>query len=152
MLLLPNDLIRKMRHHMYRAGRREIGGMIMGEDVGNQTFRVVDFSIDTVSGTRSNFVRDADLHDQALAEFFERTGADYRRFNYLGEWHTHPSFDVLPSLQDLHAMQDLVDGSGKVSFAVLLIARLKWYWRFDGSAHLFVKGHVPSRVELVQEN
>lgn len=150
-ILLPKDVVRKLRAPMLRAGRREIGGMIMGEDLGNQRFQIVDFSVDAVSGTRSNFVRNAAQHDEALAAFFNRTGADYERFNYLGEWHTHPSFSVHPSLQDVHAMQDLVDGSGGVRFAFLLIARLRWHWWFEASTHLFVQGHVPTPVDLILE-
>lgn len=140
-----------MRCHLFRAGRREIGGMIMGEEIGDQQFRIVDFSVDARSGTSSQFVRDADQHDEALSAFFENTGAEYRRFNYLGEWHTHPSFDVLPSLQDIRSMQDLVDSSGGVDFAVLFIARLRWCWRFECSAHLFVRNHTPVVVDLVRE-
>ena len=149
-LLLPSDVLRRLRGHLFRAGRREIGGMMMGEEVGDQRFQVVDFSVDTKGGTSSNFVRDADLHDQALAAFFERTDAEFRRFNYLGEWHSHPSFSVYPSQQDVNAMQDLVDGSRGVDFAVLLIARLKWCWRFDCSAHLFARGHAPTKIDVVR--
>ncbi|MEQ9519152.1 MAG: Mov34/MPN/PAD-1 family protein, partial [Parvibaculum sp.] len=118
-LLLPNDVMNRMRRHMFYAARREIGGVLMAEEVGDQHFRIVDFSVDTESGTASHFERVADQHDQALEAFFEDTNADYHRFNYLGEWHTHPSFDVRPSMTDVHAMQGLVDGSDGVDFAVL---------------------------------
>lgn len=151
-LSLPTDVVRKMRRHMLRAGSREIGGMIMGEQTGDQQFRVVDFTVDATSGSPSSFTRDAEQHDQALEKFFSKTGADYHRFNYLGEWHTHPRFSVHPSLQDVHTMQDLVDGSGGVNFAVLLIARLKWFWRFESSANLFVGGYVPSEIRQIYES
>lgn len=149
-LLLPSDVLRKMRGHLFRAGRREIGGMIMGEEVDDHTFKIVDFSVDATSGTNSNFFRDANKHDEALDAFFKKTGAEYRRFNYLGEWHSHPSFSVHPSLQDINAMQNLVDGSGGVDFAVLLITRLRWYCRFDCSSHLFVRGHVPTSIDVTR--
>jgi len=148
---MPKKVLRKMRHHMLHARRREIGGMLMGEDIGGEQFRVVDFSVDTMSGTSTSFVRNADQHDEELAEFFRKTGADYRRFNYLGEWHTHPCFSVNPSKQDMHAMQNLVDDVGDVNFAVLLIARLRWYCQFDCSAHLFVKNRTPAGVGLTHE-
>ncbi len=64
-LILPTEVTKKMRGHLVGAKRREIGGMIMGEEVGDQQFRVVDFSVDAVSGTAGNFIRDADQHDQA---------------------------------------------------------------------------------------
>tara|TARA_B100002003_G_scaffold241825_1_gene263999 strand:+ start:2926 stop:3387 length:462 start_codon:yes stop_codon:yes gene_type:complete len=150
-ILLPIDVLNKMRCHMHRAGRREIGGIIMGEEVEDQKFRIVDFSVDCISGSHSNFVRDAEQHNQALTDFFERTGANYRRYNYLGEWHTHPSYEVQPSLQDLNAMKDLVDGSGGVEFAVLLITRLKWCSQLEFSASLFVKDREPIPIDLVHE-
>jgi len=150
-LLLPIEVVRKMRGHMLRASSREIGGMLMGEALGEQVFRVVDFTIDTKSGTSAHFVRNAAEHDNSLAAFFERTGDDYRRFNYLGEWHTHPSFSVNPSAQDIRSMQDLVDGSGGVDFAVLLIARLRWLFVYECSTHLFVRDHAPNAVEVIRE-
>ncbi|MFT6091860.1 MAG: integrative and conjugative element protein (TIGR02256 family) [Sulfitobacter sp.] len=137
-----------MRRHLLKAGSREIGGMLMGEEVGDQQFRILDFSADTNSGTKASFVRNADHHDEALSAFFETTGAEYGRFNYLGEWHSHPSFNVAPSMQDIRAMQNLVDGSGGVDFAVLFICRLRWFWRFESSAHLFVRNHAPSTAEV----
>ena len=151
-LLLPNEAVRNMRRHLLRAGRREIGGMLMGEDLGDQRFRVLEYSVDTKSGTTTSFHREAEEHDRALSAFFEKTGSDYARFNYLGEWHSHPSFSVQPSLHDLHAMQDLVDGTGGVNFAILLISRLRWYWRFDCSAHLFVQGYPPTTVDVTQDH
>lgn len=149
-LQLPTDVLRRMRRHLFMSGSREIGGILMGEEIGDQMFQIVDFSVDISRGTRAQFVRDADHHDEALLTFFERTGDEYSRFNYLGEWHSHPSFSVTPSLQDVHAMQDLVDGSGGVNFAVLFISRLRWYWRFECSAHLFVRGHPPSMVTVAR--
>ena len=150
-LLLPNNVLRKMRGHMLRAVRREIGGMIMGEEIGEQKFRIVDFSVDTKSGTLMDFVRNADDHDQALAEFFERTEADFRRFNYLGEWHTHPCFDVHPSPKDMNSMLDLVDGTGGVNFAVLFISRLRWCSWFECAAYLFVRNHAPIVIDVIHE-
>ena len=64
----------------------------MGEQTAPGQFRVVDLSIDEVSGERAHFVRDAEHHRGALQAFFERTGHAYERFNYLGEWHSHPGF------------------------------------------------------------
>ena len=151
-LLLPSDVRRTMRRHMVWARRREIGGILMGEEIGARRFRIVDFSVDAVTGTSAHFVRDADHHERELRAFFQKTGADYSRYNYLGEWHTHPSFDVRPSLQDLHSMQDLVEGSRGVDFAVLFIARVRWMWRFQCSAFLFVQQHAPTEIEVLHED
>ncbi|WP_206075373.1 Mov34/MPN/PAD-1 family protein [Mesorhizobium tamadayense] len=131
-----------------RAGSREIGGILMGQEVARGHFAVVDFSLDEISGERAHFVRDADHHRQALENFFDRTGHNYQTFNYLGEWHSHPSFSAQPSVTDLRSMQDLVDGERGIEFAVLLIVKLGFFRRFIVSASLHRRGREPEPVEL----
>jgi len=147
-LLVPRSIQRRLKRHMFFAGQREIGGILMGEMVGDQRFRIADFSVDTVSGSRAHFVRDAEHHELELSAFFKRTGADYKRFNYLGEWHSHPSFEVVPSGLDVRSMHNLVEGARGVDFAVLFISRLSWLWQMEVSATLFVKGHGSICVEV----
>jgi hypothetical protein len=114
----------RLRAALAKAGRREIGGMLMGEQVAPDHFRIVDFSVDAFSGSRTHFRRDPQVHRKTLDEFFDRTGRDYWRFNYLGEWHSHQSFSVYPSVEDIETMTDLVEnGSSSITFAVLLILR-----------------------------
>jgi len=92
--------------------------MLMAEQLGPGHFRIVDFSLDAFSGSHTRFRRDPKTHQKVLEDFFER----YRRFNYLGEWHSHPSFSVQPSFEDIESMTDIVEnGNSTITFAVLLI-------------------------------
>lgn len=136
---------------MICAARREIGGIIMGEELGENLFRIVDFTVDMKSGTKKDFFRNSEEHDQALADFFKKTGGNYCRFNYLGEWHTHPNYNVYPSSNDISSMQNLVDETGGVEFAVLFISRLKWLGGFECGAYLFVQNHNPSKIDVIYE-
>ena len=95
----------------------------MGEQIVPGHFRIVDLSIDSEAGGRAHFVRSPEAHSEALGTFFERTGNAYDRFNYLGEWHSHPRFPVTPSVQDTASMTELVNGERDIDFAVLLIVR-----------------------------
>lgn len=137
---------------MSQAGKKEIGGILMAEQIDSQCFRIVEFSVDIKSGTTSRFVRDSVNHDKELQNFFQKTDGNYSRFNYMGEWHTHPSFDVRPSQQDIRSMQNLVNDSIEVSFAVLLIAKLTCIWQFKCCAFLFVRGANPLEVSVTYEN
>jgi integrative and conjugative element protein (TIGR02256 family) len=130
---------RRMRRHLRSAGSREIGGVLMAEQIATDHFRVIDFSVDDQTGTYAHFVRSPEHHDAALSEFFERTGSDYQRFNYLGEWHSHPSFPVTPSVEDVASMSSLVNGERDIAFAVLLIVKLKMWIKLEYSATLFVR-------------
>ncbi|WP_278983727.1 Mov34/MPN/PAD-1 family protein [Sphingobium yanoikuyae] len=146
---LPPDLITKFEKALSRAGTREIGGVLVGEHVADEEFRVVDLSVQRSGGTESCFVRHPKKHRRFMRSFFRRTGADYARFNYLGEWHSHPLYLPVPSTTDLAQMQLIVeDGSDAPLFAVLLIIRLDGGERIELGATAFTPGSAPTRVEI----
>lgn len=96
----------------------------MGEHVQGDVFRLVDLTVQRSGGTAACFIRHPHEHQAELDAFFERTGADYKRFNYLGEWHSHPSFPPAPSKTDANTMQSIVtDPSVGANFLILLIVK-----------------------------
>jgi [CysO sulfur-carrier protein]-S-L-cysteine hydrolase len=146
---LAPDIEKRLRASLGTAGSREIGGMLFAEQVAPGKFRVVDFSVDLFSGSHTAFRRDPETHHTTLDEFFRRTSHDYRRFNYLGEWHSHPSFSVRPSLDDVNTMTDIVnDPSSKISFAILLIVRLRFWLWLDYSLTVFAQNERPRRAKI----
>lgn len=123
-LLLAPQVGKRLQRELRRAGRREIGGLLMGEHIADELFRVVEISVQKAGGTDACFIRRPDDHRAQLQKFFAATGNDYSRFNYLGEWHSHPSFEPLPSGTDLRAMQSLVEDSEVgVNFLVLVVCK-----------------------------
>lgn len=124
-IILPLEVVDRLRAELRRAGNREIGGVLVGEHLEGDTFRVADLSVQRSGGSASHFVRDVAHNRAFLDEFFARTGNDYARFNYLGEWHSHPSFAPVPSGPDVHTMRQIVeDPRVGVNFAVLVIVSL----------------------------
>lgn len=146
-LSLPSEIRKRLYKAVRRAGRREIGGVLMAEQLEPGHFRLVDFSVDSETGSAAHFIRSVEHHRTALEAFFERTSADYARFNYLGEWHSHPNHDPIPSGADVRAMLQLVEGERDISFALLLIVRARWR-RLACSATLFSRGADDSPVTI----
>lgn len=148
-LHLPPDLTRKLKAELRRAGSREIGGVLVGEHIGDAEFRLVDLSVQRRGGNDASFVRRPEQHVSFLQEFFIRTGGAYERFNYIGEWHSHPSFPVTPSIVDLRQMQDIVSASPNAPhFAVLIVARLE-NEKIRLSSLAFRPQQPPASVEIV---
>lgn len=122
-----------------RAGVREAGGMLFGEHVSHDTFQVVEATVHAM-GLIASFTRVIKDGLARLDQFFRRTQYDYTRFNYLGEWHSHPSFAVHPSSVDSATMQSLVeDPSTGAFFLVLLIVKLE-----DGQLHAGAWAYFPA--------
>jgi [CysO sulfur-carrier protein]-S-L-cysteine hydrolase len=146
---LAPELEKRFRGALRKAGRKEIGGMLMAEQMAPGSFRIVDFSLDLFSGSHTFFRRDPEAHLHMLNDFFERTGRNFARFNYLGEWHSHPSFSVHPSSEDMHSMREIVEDQGRgINFAVLLILRLRLWWRLEYSLTVFAQQQKPQSAIL----
>lgn len=124
-LRLPADQVEALRRALRRAGTKEVGGQIFGEMVAPSDFRATELTVQRRPGTFARFVVDLVQAGREAARFFHRTGHQYTRFNYIGEWHSHPSFAVRPSGTDVATMHALVgDREFQGSFAVLMIVRL----------------------------
>lgn len=145
----PEPLRERMRKALSKARRREIGGILMAEQVEAGHFRLVDFTIDQVTGGAAHFVRSVEHHHAALTGFYERTASDFGRFNYLGEWHSHPNHLPIPSSTDIASMQALVRGERDISFAMLLIVRSVWWRRMQVSATLYQRDKAPETIEII---
>ena len=148
-MMIPEDVCQKLDEALRRAGASEIGGMLMGRELSPGCFEIVDFSLDETSGSHKTFVRDHQVHNKVLDDFFERTGRDYTTFNYLGEWHSHPSFPVLPSRKDMETMHRLVNHEKGIPFAALLIVKLGDRGVLEASATLHQRRRVPEFIQLI---
>lgn len=109
----------------------------MGEQLEPGIFRIIDFSVDEKSGSVVHFVRSVEDHQASLEKFFSKTDHDFSRFNYLGEWHSHPSFSVQPSNTDIVSMYSLVNNEQNINFAVLLILKLRFSFLLESSVTIF---------------
>lgn len=152
MILVPPESQRLIVRALERSGARETGGVLMGEHVNADTFRVQSITVQRAGGTVASFVRLVEDLIRPLFAFFDRTGHQYRRFNYLGEWHSHPSYALRPSANDVKAMCDIVeDPEVGAMFAVLLIVKLVADGRLGGALFVFPRGKHPFAGELVLE-
>ncbi len=139
-LRLPFDQIKLLRETLRKAGVKEIGGQIFGEQLAPSDFKATEFTFQKRPGTLARFIVDLVQTACDAMRFFDRTEHNYTRFNYIGEWHSHPSFEVHPSGTDIATMRGLVtDHEFQGNFAVLMIIRLDedtlacGAWLFDPS-------------------
>src|SRR2546426_6934298 len=133
-LLVPPEITSQLVDALTQAGRREIGGILMGQHVGPDTFRVRKVTVQRRGGTFAAFVRIVAEILAPLRAFFDATKHDYTRFNYLGEWHSHHSFALSPSGRDDMTMYDLVmDPQLAARFLVLLLVKLDNRGQLEGS-------------------
>ncbi|QWT22086.1 Mov34/MPN/PAD-1 family protein [Bacillus sp. NP157] len=124
-LQLDASAISSLRSALIRGGLRETGGQLFGRMHAPGKFSVTDVTTQNRLGSVARFLVDLAEALRMSDRFFYKRRSQYRTYNYIGEWHSHPSFAVTPSGTDLQTMRALVtDGSFRGSFSVLLIVRL----------------------------
>ena len=149
---LPTDVQKKLIPALERAGNKEIGGVLMGEHIAEAEFRIVDLTIQEQLGSVAFFIRLVTDIVKPLKGFFKRTGYNYRKFNYLGEWHSHPTFPPVPSQKDIQSMQEIVtDPDTGANFVILLIVKLKSVQKIEATVTTFLKDGKFFKCQLITE-
>lgn len=151
-LILPADVQTTLTRALTHAGVRECGGVLLGEHVGIDQFAVRMVTVQRPE-TVASFVRRLSGVAASIKRFCAKHGNDFRRFNYLGEWHSHPSFSVQPSSTDHGSMLDIVTNRQvQANFVVLLILKLNTSGQLEGSAHTYLPDGRFGRSTLVFES
>lgn len=146
-LQIPAELLHRLASTLKRAGHREIGGVLVGENISKNCFKLLDFSVQKHGGSGSCFIRDHNYHRPFLEDFFDITKHNYQRFNYLGEWHSHPSFPVDPSHTDMKTMEELIsDPEQGAAFALLMICRFDSAFKLTLGITAFREKSNPEKV------
>lgn len=147
-LILQPNATQRIEAALEKAGRHEVGGVLMAEHVGVNEFTIADLTVHK-HGALASFVRRIEDALTSLTSFFLRTNHDYTRFNYIGEWHSHPSFELEPSLEDDASMIEIVlDPKVGAKFTVLLLVKLDLGGRLLASAHLYLPDITRRRCNL----
>ena len=151
-LLLPPDIVARLVEALGQAKSREIGGILMGEHVTTDTFRVKEVTLQHKGGTFAAFVRIVAEIVAPLRAFFDATKHNYTKFNYLGEWHSHHSFALAPSGRDHMTMYDMVtDPELGAHFVVLLLVKLSDAGQLEGRVTVYQPDKPPCAGRLVEE-
>lgn len=147
-LALPHDIQAKLHAALRSAGKREIGGVLMAEHVGPNRFEVMDLTVHR-RGAIASFIRRIEDALGRLQAFFSSTGNQYSKFNYIGEWHSHPMFAPEPSRTDDISMHQIADDPDVgANFVVLLIVKLDLSGALVGVVHTYLPGGIKHRSSV----
>jgi proteasome lid subunit RPN8/RPN11 len=151
-LLLPHEVAERLIDALKKAGPKEIGGILMAEHIDEGVFRVRDLTIQRRGGSFATFIRAVQSVIGPLREFFRITNHNYSRFNYIGEWHSHPSFTPVPSPTDHGTMHSIIENPEVGAFfVVLVIVKFNSAQELEGSVTVYQPGGRRYRGQLVKE-
>lgn len=148
-LILAPEVAEEITIALHKSGNREIGGILMGEHVGPDEFKVTKITVQKHGGL-SSFIRIIEDAIGKLNAFFRQSHYDYASFNYIGEWHSHPLFPPYPSSKDDSSMLEIImDETVGANFAVLVIVKLTMNKKLIGTAHTYLPSGIKSKSQLI---
>lgn len=147
-LTVPRSQLAKLQLHLKKGGSREIGGWLVAEQKAPGKFELVGLTVDLEVGTRDRFDSLPESHSQQMDQILLENSARAGRIDYLGEWHSHPTFSPIPSEIDVASMTDMVENSGP-SFAALVIVRLMTNASIHATITTFQRGKLPEVGQLI---
>lgn len=150
-LMIPRPQMSKMQVCLKQGGIREIGGWLAAEQIAPGDFKLIGFTVDLEVGTRDRFDSLPGPHTEQLDQILMANVNRAGRVDYLGEWHSHPTFPPFPSEMDLAAMTNMVENSGP-SFAALVIVRLVDPSSIQATITTFQRGQPPANGRLIIES
>ena len=150
-ILIPQKISEEIVLALNTAGSNEVGGILMGEHVSENIFRIIEISVQSRTGNRFYFFRQLQEALTHLTRFFKRTNYNYRQFNYLGEWHSHPHYMLYPSSTDKETMWDIVrDSRVGANFVILMLVKLTDE-KLNASATSYLPNYISVEVEVIFE-
>lgn len=150
-LTVPRSQLAKLQIHLKQGGNREIGGWLVAEQTAPGKFELVGFTVDLEAGTRDRFDSLPEPHSQQMDRILLENSGRAGRVDYLGEWHSHPTFPPIPSEIDVASMTDMVENS-RPSFAALVIVRLMGNASIQATITTFQRGQLPETGQLIIAN
>jgi integrative and conjugative element protein (TIGR02256 family) len=124
--IIINENVLKIFNHYRQTSSKmnEAGGILLGQ-LKNKTIYIQKASIPNMfdKQSRLNFVRDKNAAQIIIDYEFINSSSD---IVYLGEWHTHPEGDPIPSGTDKKMIKDQFNlGKLNESFVILIIQGIK---------------------------
>jgi proteasome lid subunit RPN8/RPN11 len=147
-LTVPRSQLAKLQIHLKKGGNREIGGWLVAEQTAPGKFELVGLTVDLEVGTRDRFDSLPEPHSQQMDRILLENSGRAGRIDYLGEWHSHPTFPPIPSQIDVAAMTDMVENNGP-SFAALVIVRLMADASIQATITTFKRAQLPEAGQLI---
>lgn len=146
---IPESISSELYKALNQAGAYEIGGILMAEAQGENVFCLRKITIQNNQNSIFSFIRIVSEFRHSLDSFFSSTKHNYKKYNYLGEWHSHPSFSLSPSSTDESTMLDIVlDPVVGANFVILLLVKLGRQQQLEAAAYAYTNQKQKMKVQV----
>lgn len=121
-IIMPKTISKKIYQRIKETSPNETKGALFAKKINDDLYEIDAVYFEKIIGTYA-FVKL--YNNEAYKKFQEKYHAkhlnDYETHNYIGDWHSHPSFECYPSSYDrLEVESDLQKSNAKFLIQMIL--------------------------------
>lgn len=100
-IIVPKEISNKLIEVIVQHNPYEIKGSFYAEQIKENFFIIDDVYVSEISGNRffSNLIVNA-RYKKFERDYYSKKNFIYTKYNYIGDWHSHPSYECIPSDYD----------------------------------------------------
>ena len=121
-IIVNNEILSNIRRYYRSNIKYETGGILLGKF--NKENRVIEiteiYELKTSLFSRILYKRSARKAQKIIDRRWHQTNG---AINYIGEWHTHPNMQAIPSSTDINSLKEITEKvKGILPGTILIIA------------------------------
>jgi proteasome lid subunit RPN8/RPN11 len=146
-IIIPKKISLILIKQISKHSPLETKGALFAEDLGNDTFKIDGVYLEPKPGT-TTFVK---LYINQEYVSFQKNYHKFRKnnfskYNYIGDWHSHPLFECLPSSYDVSEVEEDIKKSNAIFLVQLILKVLKG--RLVGNAFYYTRETSAKKIKL----
>ena len=124
-IIIKKEVANKIKEKILDDMPNESKGACFAYHKDEEVFEIIDTYISKYKGTKffANLIVNR-KYKKFEKLFYKSKGHDYKHYNYIGDWHSHPSFECVPSIFDKKEIDDELNHSNAY-FLIQIILKVK---------------------------
>lgn len=150
-IIIPKKITTKIYNQVVKHSPNETKGALFAEKLDNTTFKIDDVYFESKVGNIA-FVEliNNNKYKKYQKNYHKQNNYDYTNHNYIGDWHSHPMFELFPSNFDQQeVIRDLEKSNAK--FLIQIIVKVINN-KLIGNAFYYDRYLTAKKIELFIEN
>jgi [CysO sulfur-carrier protein]-S-L-cysteine hydrolase len=146
-IILPKKISKILHKQIHRHSPNETKGALFAKQIDDDHYEIDEVYLERQIGSIA-FVRlyNNQRYKRFQKQYHAKHDDDFLHHNYIGDWHSHPSFECVPSSFDrMEVEMDLQQSNA--NFLIQVILKVE-YNKLVGDAFLYNKDASAQQIQL----
>lgn len=124
-IIVQKEIVNKFYKILKKANHNEIKGACFAKFIESGIYEIEEIYISPRIGSKffSNLIIN-NKYKKFEKQYYNKHSFDYKVHNYIGDWHSHPLFDCIPSNYDINELEEELQKSN-ANFLIQLIIKIE---------------------------